>query len=168
MMKIIKVSALPKYMLNFSIPLLSFDLSDMFETFFLLKSQIFSIHVHPVVKKVQMFVKTCNLIPLWKKCYLCAFIHGKTNNAKIVLFFTTTINCKEKLVTIIHLWCLHFFPDSMVFLVKKAPKRRCTTTQSVLSFHMCYKVKMLVCLHMALQEQVGAKCVIDQKRFLKT
>lgn len=64
MMKIIKVSALPKYMLNFSIALLSFDLSDMFETFFLLKSQIFSIHVHPVVKKVQMFVKTCNLIPL--------------------------------------------------------------------------------------------------------
>lgn len=64
MMKIIKVSALPKYMLNFSIVLLSFDLSDMFETFFLLKSQIFSIHVHPEVKKVQMFVKTCNLIPL--------------------------------------------------------------------------------------------------------
>ena len=109
-----------------------------------------------------MFVKPCNLILLWKKHYLCAFIHGKTNNATIVLSITTTtgINFKEKLVTIIHLRCLHFFPDSMVFLVKKAPKRHYTTTQSVLSFHMCYKVKMLVCLHMALQEQVGAKCVI--------
>ena len=95
-----------------------------------------------------------------KKHYLCAFIHGKTNNATIVLSITTTINFEEKLVTIIHLQCLHFFPDSTVFSVKKAPKRHYTTTQSVLSFHMYYKVKMLVCLHMALQEQVGAKCVI--------
>ena len=90
---------------------------------------------------------------------MCALIHGKTNNAKIVLFITTTINYEEKLVTIIHLQCLHFFPDSMAFLVKKAPKRHYTTTQSVLSFHLYYKVKMLVCLPMALQEQVGAKCV---------
>ena len=107
-----------------------------------------------------MFVKPCNLIRLWKKHYLCTFIHGKTNNATIVLSITTTINFEEKLVTIIHSQCLHFFPDSMVFLVKKAPKRHYTTTQSVLSFHMYYKVKMLVCLHMALREQVGAKCVI--------
>ena len=61
MMKIVKISALPKYMFNFSIPLPSFDLSNTFETFFLLKSQIFSIHV---VKEAQMFVKPCNLILL--------------------------------------------------------------------------------------------------------
>ena len=61
MVKIIKVSALAKYMFNFSIPLSSFDLSNTFETIFLLKSQIFSIQV---VKEAQMFVKPCNLILL--------------------------------------------------------------------------------------------------------
>ena len=94
-----------------------------------------------------------------KKHYLCAFIDGKINNAKIVLFITTTINYEEKLVTKLFI-CNVCIPGSMVFLVKKAPKRHYTTTQSVLSFHMYYKVKMLVCLHMALREQVGAKCII--------
>ena len=51
-------------MFNFSIPLLSFDSSNTFETFFLLKSQFFSKHV---VKEAQMFVKPCNLILLLKK-----------------------------------------------------------------------------------------------------
>ena len=37
MVKIIKVSALAKYMFNFSIPLSSFDLSNTFETIFFVK-----------------------------------------------------------------------------------------------------------------------------------